>query len=315
MKKNTIFKNENGYVSNITFSHNDTIIIVLNDEEILDNRWSETKIKKFNNYKIINKINGDITNVKTKDIIYTLSNVCNLNCKYCEKVQHVSDVKNLNERLTFFKKDLETRINRNDEIEFIYFIGGEPLIHEDFLLEMLDMIPKHVEIKICTNATIKVDNVLNKLLEFNTFPRIHYSIDVIGRENFLDRTPKTEEIELFYNNMLHNLDLINKYYKKIRFCINSVITKNRAFNEYNFMRSLEKKVILDKIFYVEAFVTKEVINEYTFEKCDKWYKELEKYYKGKLLVYRDSTRTEEDIKKTPIYNLDILPDNSLYLYE
>ena len=181
---------------------------------------------------------GTFENFKFRHIDFRASNVCNLRCRMCsgkfssriaqEEADIYGDARfielKLNDREIIYTLDfIKEHIN---DIETIYFAGGEPLIMEEHY-RILDLLIEHsrtdIAISYNTNLTVLKYKNLNVIDYWKKFSNIHVgaSIDLIGPQANYVRSGT-------------NYDLIEKNYYSIKdyvsFNITSIVHLFNIFN-------------------------------------------------------------------------------------
>lgn len=162
---------------------------------------------------------GTFEQFKFKHLDFRASNICNLRCRMCSGkfssriAQEESDIYNddrfielkltdqeINSTLEF----IELHIN---DLESVYFAGGEPLIMEEHY-RILDLLIKHnrtdIAISYNTNLTLLKYKNLNVVDYWRKFSNIHVdaSIDLIGvQANYVRSGSNYDQIEENYHSI------------------------------------------------------------------------------------------------------------------
>jgi len=157
-------------------------------------------------------MNSEVAEFKIRHLDVRFDNVCNFKCRYCSAwLSHswVQDYKKLNWPVV-----LETAINVNgpslfniikdnivDDLEHVFFCGGEPLLMDEHLalLKLLDAKGKHnVRLMYITNLSrlsFKGTNYIELWDKFEDV-NIHFSLDCIGSKlEYIRCGAKWAEIE------------------------------------------------------------------------------------------------------------------------
>ena len=172
-----------------------------------------------------------------KNLNVYVSNICNLNCKYCyrEKSKH-------NIEKTHSEQILE-RLNEFKEkgIETIHFTGGEPLLWPDLLKTLRDAKKFGFITNITTNCTIEISEELIKLVDkfilsidgLQNTMRVHRGIQDfhIVEKNLNKLIKNNSSIELNVVVSKHNLDVFHSEIFKV-------------IEEYMIKDNIEKVTIL-----------------------------------------------------------------------
>ena len=93
---------------------------------------------------------------------------CKMRCKYC----HNPDTWNIEENKLIDSKQLVEEILKNKDIYVksgggVTFTGGEPLLQQDFLIEICKMLKKEeIHISIDTAGYVKIDEKLKELVNY-----------------------------------------------------------------------------------------------------------------------------------------------------
>jgi len=105
--------------------------------------------------------------MRLKGAFLTLTNRCNLNCKYCYQDSHPK----INTKKELKKGDWIKIINELNKlkVEKISIVGGEPFLSRELfdILNYISRIDKNIKIKIFTNGILLNPNKIKKLREYN----------------------------------------------------------------------------------------------------------------------------------------------------
>lgn len=147
---------------------------------------------------------------------------CNLNCEYCD-TEHENGQSYSTE--SFLKY-----VNKIKNIRSISLTGGEPLLHSDFLLEVLPKINHKIYLE--TNGTLFRE--LEKIIEF---------VDIIAMDIKLNSA--TAEGDLF---LTHNkfVEIAKKHDKEIflKMVFNEDITEDEVLKSVDLARKYDIELIL-----------------------------------------------------------------------
>jgi sulfatase maturation enzyme AslB (radical SAM superfamily) len=180
--------------------------------------------------------------IKSKDYYYftiRLSKKCNFTCRMChpkfssawaldkEAIELIDKYEEELFDIDSYKKNIEYFLEKakNNKITIV-FIGGEPLISEEFLYflnrcDELD-IHKNIELSINTNLSVYKYKNIDYSIEFNKFywVNIHASMDGLGKVGEYIRRGYKQKI------FDYNLNKLKKY-------INSINVTVQAYNIYD----------------------------------------------------------------------------------
>lgn len=162
-----------------------------------------------------------------KRIYIEITNICNLNCKFCPKT--------IREKKYMPTHEFELIINKiKDYTDYIYLhIKGEPLMHPN-LEQILDIIDKNnLQVNITTNGRLLSDklNIINRKNIRQINVSLHSFNDINEIKDLLDVVDKIKNayISLRLWNDLDNteiIDLLEKHY-------NTKIDANKKNNTLN----------------------------------------------------------------------------------
>lgn len=161
-------------------------------------------------------------------IIY-LADGCNLECTYCyegdSKNTRIMNKETLVKALKFIANNRKTE----DEIVYLLFLGGEPLLNKKILYEAINIIntkykeiSKYFKFSITTNATLLDQNTIEFLIK-NKF-NISISVDGDEETQNINRKSKNGKnlYPIVYKNLLDLIDL------KTDFNVRMTITANNV---------------------------------------------------------------------------------------
>lgn len=230
---NHIYKRENNYF--IVDGENLSIYKLpnaMNEEldkrskEELENNIKQTGLKKCETYEVKNKQEKKICN----RLIITLSNYCNLECKYCYACggAYQKDLAG-NMSLDTLKNTIDGILKLYpDGINMIQFFGGEPLMNKSVLVDGIAYIDQYVKEKgvkrphytIVTNGTL-IDDEMIEL--FNTyFDSVTISLDGEKTINDQSRVFRGSDRSV-YDTVIHTIQKMNKT-RKYFLCIEITVT-------------------------------------------------------------------------------------------
>ena len=196
--------------------------------------------KRFSAYKPANPL-AQVDDFKLRYVDVRLNNICNLKCRMCsgkfssriaeEDYQIWGDTKFLHNSNNNSNEDkiLELITNQIDNIEHIYFAGGEPLVNQSHY-KILDLLLAHnknnINVQYNTNfslLTFKKYNVLNYWQQF-TNVTVGASIDLIG--------PASDYVRngVSYQTLEDNYYTLVEECPHVKFNITSVLSLYNVFN-------------------------------------------------------------------------------------
>lgn len=117
-----------------------------------------------------------------------MGNICNYMCLMCgDRDSHLWGKANNKENpYISWAKDLEQYkriidfINSCKNLKSISLAGGEPFYNKKQLFDIIDRLPRDIELKFITNVSFCDDEIIDKLNEFKN-GRLHCSVDGIGK--------------------------------------------------------------------------------------------------------------------------------------
>lgn len=183
-----------------------------------------------------------------KDINLTIviTTSCNLKCKYCinesgSELKRFSDFSTKTEWDSSKEiVDILIRISKKRNIRFIKFFGGEPLLRDDFIKEIIEKNnlyggTKHqVKFAMTINAYKEIDNELLKFFKKN---RVILNVSLDGPEEINNQSRIAKDEGNTYFEIMKNI-------KKIKdmdypFALISVIDERLITNEYSIIELSE----------------------------------------------------------------------------
>lgn len=244
--------------------------------------------------------------VNTKHIVFEVTNICNLKCKYCGFGDLYCNTKNITfKNLSLNKAKLlidymfslwsQSEIAPNQDIIYIGFYGGEPLLNFELIKQIVQYLKSKVADKSILSFSMTTNGLLlNNYIDFlveNNF-RLLISIDGNRKNNMYRLYPNGNES---FMNVVYNINALFQLYPKYfeeKVNFNSVLHNRNSYEEiidyiYNKFNKIpkiselvsvgimKKKQIQFKMIYKSKYM--DII-------CSKKQKELEK------LLYLDSPR-------------------------
>lgn len=255
--------------------------IYYNPEDVL---FYETKINNFKkNYK--NRIQKNVTFngrfnknlvdnaiANTQQIVFEVTESCNLKCEYCGYGDYyIKDEKRNNKKLDetaaiSFLKYIIKRLNStqngsiNDDL-LVGFYGGEPLINFKFIKEIVsfceqqELLDKKISYQITTNGTL-----LNRYIEFLVQHNFKIAISIDGtrlQNKFRIFKNGKESFDIVYNNIKILQKKYPKYFReKVKF--QSVLNINTDLKKmYEFFEEFGKSDQVSTLDISDHYVSKE----------------------------------------------------------
>jgi len=157
--------------------------------------------------------------IKLKGAFLSLTNKCNLNCKYC--YQNSSALTSTKNELK--KEDWVNILKELKELKAkkICFVGGEPFLYKYFWEILEDTFKRGFKIKVFTNGTLLNKRNLKKIKEYNV--KLSFNLN---SQNY-----KVQEFYQGKGNWHKTVEAINKCKKqKIKFEIASPVTNKNLYD-------------------------------------------------------------------------------------
>jgi len=163
-----------------------------------------------------------------------LSNVCNIKCRSCNQersTKWIPDAVALGEEsVGLLSSKWELSPSQAKTITRLQFMGGEPLLHQEEILEALNQIKKHgaldkLVLFINSNMTVAVCDELIELMSAMKKVNIGCSVDGVGDLN--DYIRSDSQWNTIYQNLRLMSDLAKKF-DHIKFNLVSVISVYNA---------------------------------------------------------------------------------------
>lgn len=205
---------------------------------------------------------------------------CNLMCGHCINGHYLN---NLEDEINYeeFTRIIEN-ITLTTPIEYIHFLGGEPLTRKDFIEILYYLEQKNIKFGFNTNGLLLNEDLIEKIGEYRFFDTIILSMEGPNAEiNDNIRGNNT------YNLLMNRMEIIKKYRRehlqsKFKLCINTVLTnlncnyimdiiklcENQAVDELNLLQYIEegngegKKLAMNAEQFLN--VIKNIASYYTF---------------------------------------------------
>lgn len=153
------------------------------------NFFTEPKSPEF---EILDEENVVDSIIQTTQIVFEVTDSCNLNCVYCgygELFQSFDERGHSNLNIDYATKFInyifDQKIKSEKNKLMIGFYGGEPLMNIDFIKQIVERTNQlnidgklHIEYSMTTNATL-----IYKYIDFLASNKIHLTISLDGNEN------------------------------------------------------------------------------------------------------------------------------------
>ena len=170
-------------------------------------------------------------NKKISSLMLMITYNCSMYCPYCKVIQG-----NRTMAKDVYKKAVEYLLSSESNEVTLRFFGGEPLIYEDLLLEIINyaeslkkLVPeKKIKYLITTNGLHLSEDLLQKLSRFEVC--IMLSID--GDMDTLNKERPIKSGNLSYEDIFNGLDLIKNY--NLSYFVNMLVT---PYNTNNLLRN------------------------------------------------------------------------------
>jgi len=173
---------------------------------------------------------------------------CNMACTYCYE-DFLSKTKDLNQDMSLETADVVGKFIKNiaskhgfREIR-LFFFGGEPLLNPDPILSLLNTLSPWAQSKgvhftnaICTNGTVPLEELLPRLLHFNTF--FHFTID--GPKAVHDERRPYLSGSGTFDDIMKNISLVSKV--RANFGIRVNVDKRNAAKVETLLRQLRTEL-------------------------------------------------------------------------
>lgn len=168
-------------------------------------------------------------------ISFETTNKCNMRCKYCY-LDHEYEPLTLDTAMKAFDIFLNMNVDHSD-LE-ISFIGGEPLLYKDNVVEIAEHIKERAKMHnipvtfvITTNATLLDDRIINFFIKENFSLKI--SLDGNKEDHDINRLMLNKKSS--YEEIMKKVQLLYKYQKETKKLvqISMVISKETYRNVYS----------------------------------------------------------------------------------
>lgn len=162
---------------------------------------------------------GDKMGLSIKwDITYR----CNLKCDHCINGEYLSDSEDeiSYEGIT----NIVDKISQNIKIDYIHFLGGEPLVRKDFVDILLYLDKKGIKFGFNTNGLLFNKGVIEQIGHLKNFDTIILSLE--GPNTEINDKIRGKNV---FNVLLKRMELIKEYREQhpessFKLCVNTVLT-------------------------------------------------------------------------------------------
>jgi radical SAM protein with 4Fe4S-binding SPASM domain len=200
---------------------------------VVNKKWA-----KYQSLVDLTEEDGSLSNFTLKFLDFRATNICNLKCRMCggkfssRIAQEEADLYNNDKfvNLTIAPDKISDTLNfvesNIQELDAVYFAGGEPLIMSEHY-QILDLLIKHnrtdIELAYNTNLTVLKYKNLNVVDYWKKFKNVNVgaSIDLIGPQATYVRSGSD------YNEIETNYNIIKDY---VNFKITSIVHILNIFN-------------------------------------------------------------------------------------
>ncbi len=185
-------------------------------------------------------------------LVFNVSNICNLRCKYC-----YASCGNYGRENNFMTKDtvdniISELVKSVKKIKTVYFFGGEPTLNPEiieYIVNKLNESYKISDYRVVTNATVVNEKLINLFIdnnfkvyisidgpkEINTYLRGDYFDRLIATINKLKNSSIGEKLELIctytkYHQENIEFENLVKFYENlgVKYSISDVITNDKS---------------------------------------------------------------------------------------
>lgn len=174
--------------------------------------------------------------MRFKKIYVEITNICNLNCSFCSKDNHIP------KELTLQEFDIILNKIRHYTNSIYLHVKGEPLLHTK-LKEMLEITKKYnIKVNITTNGTLLKQKV-NILQKFDNIRQINISLHSENNyPNYFDNIFETSDL------LSKNINIVYRIWTLNNHNANILSTKgvDKIIKHYNLDKNTQKKLVNDK---------------------------------------------------------------------
>ena len=193
-----------------------------------------------------------------KKIYVEITNVCNLNCSFCSKVNRKQEFITL-DRIDHLFNDIK------DYTDYIYLhVKGEPLLHPQ-LGEIIDLANKYnLKVNLTTNGTLLKDKI--NILKKENIQKINISLHSENKkDNYLEEVFNTRDEFLTDKTIIYRLWTL----KDGKFDNKSQVIVDKIINNYNLSTEIVQKIYNDKNIKIDDNLYIDKDNEFEWPNTNK----------------------------------------------
>lgn len=214
--------------------------------------FSEAKVV---NFEPVNELMIEDNIIQTKQIVFEVTDSCNLSCTYCGygEFYEVFDARNhnninINYAIKLLKYLFDLKLKNNKNKLMIGFYGGEPLLNFHFIKQIIEFVNQlnaekkmDVEYSMTTNATL-----IHKYINFLVENKFEIMISLDGNEvNHSYRVFSKNNKNSFWK-VIENIDMIQRDYPEYfanYISFNAVLHNRNSVKEiYEFIYTRYNKI-------------------------------------------------------------------------
>lgn len=166
-------------------------------------------------------------NPNTKQIVLLITHRCNLNCRYCYEKHKDSAVMSADVCKEILEKEFSGLKDEKGSLA-ISFLGGEPLLNEDLIMEVSEWLwnkkkGQSFTLDITTNGTVLSKKMREWLGKNKHRIDVTLSLDGLGEIQSINRTSAKIDVDFFISNWPHRRvnvvlfpDSINLFAQSVR---------------------------------------------------------------------------------------------------
>lgn len=181
-------------------------------------------------------------NPQIKQIVLLITHKCNLNCRYCYEKHKDASVMDANVCKKILDKEF-SGLKREKRSLSISFLGGEPLLNEDLIMEVSEWLwnkktEQSFTLDITTNGTVLSGRMREWLSKNKHKIDVTLSLDGLGEIQSINRTSAKIDVDFFISNWPHRRvnvvlfpDSISLFAQSVREMMRRGIKVNVAIGE------------------------------------------------------------------------------------
>ena len=209
----------------------------------------------FANFETVNESMVKESIIQTSQIVFEVTDSCNLNCTYCGygELYEVFNARNHNNRniryaIKLLKYIIDLKHENKKNKLFINFYGGEPLLNINFIKQIIEVANQLntdkkmvIEYSMTTNATL-----IHKYIDFLVANKFDLLISLDGNEENHSYRVFSKNKKNSFRKVIENIDMIQKNYPEyfvnyVNF--NAVLHNRNSVKEvYGFIHTRYHKV-------------------------------------------------------------------------